>query len=288
MVWRRVVVFLLLLFIPFLSTEAKVVDYIVAVVNDEPVLYSDLKNYAKENGITDLEVALKSLIEKKILLTEAKNEGIKVSDEEVEDALKDLKKSNGFESDEEFIKALKKEGLTLEEVKEKIKEQILISRLIGKNVRSKVRVSDLEVEKACKAKKGNVLREVYYIFVTSSEKLKEVEKLLSSQKPFEEVARKFSEDPVTAKRGGYVGKVKKGMLIEPVDSTVWSIKPGKYKVVKGNNGYYVVYVKKEEKEGCNKDEIKKELYMKKFRKALKEYLDSIKKKASVKIYFREE
>ncbi|MEO2069561.1 MAG: peptidylprolyl isomerase [Desulfurobacteriaceae bacterium] len=288
MVWRKVVVLLFLLFIPFLPLKAKVVDYIVAVVNDEPVLYSELKSYAKENGITDLKVALNSLIEKKMLLTEAKSEGIRVSDKEIEDALKDLKKSNGFISDKEFIKALEKERLTLEEVKEKIKEQILISKLIGKNVRSKVRVSGLEVEKVCRAKKGNVLREVYYIFVTSSEKLKEIEKLLASQKPFEKVAKEFSEDPVTAKRGGYVGKVKKGMLIEPVDSTVWSIKPGKYKVVKGDNGYYLVYVKKEEKEGCNKDEIRKELYMKRFRKALKEYLDSIKKKASVKIYFHGE
>ena len=282
--WKSLTALVFLLLFPLVHLKAEIVDYIVAVVNDDPILYSELKEYAKDNGIPDLKTALNSLIEKKILLTEAKSEEIKVSEKEVNSALKSLMISNGFNSEEEFIKALKKEGLTLEEVKEKIKEQILISKLIGKNVRSKVRISDLEVEKACRTKRDNVLREVYYIFVTSPEKLKEVESLLASRKPFEEIAKKFSEDPFTAKRGGYVGKVERGMLIEPIDSTVWSMKPGEYKVVKGNNGYYVVFVKGEEIKGCNKDEVKKELYMKRFREALKDYIESIKKRASIKIY----
>ena len=127
----------------------KVVDYIAAVVNGEPVLYSEIVSYAKENGISDLRVARDRVIEKKILLTEAKSEGLKVSDAEVERAVKDFMEKNGIKDEEELKKLLSQEGLSLSDMKEKIREQLLIAKLIARNVKSKVEVSDGEVEQVC-------------------------------------------------------------------------------------------------------------------------------------------
>ncbi|WP_163327802.1 peptidylprolyl isomerase [Desulfurobacterium thermolithotrophum] len=281
---KRLLVFFLVMVSLTLPSYAKIVDYIVAVVNGEPILYSELLDYAKTNRINNLKAARDSLIERKILLTEAKSEGLAVSDEELNRALENFIKNSGFKSKEEFEKALKKEGLTLEEVKEKLKEQLLVAKLIGRNVKSKIRVSDIEVEKVCKEKKKKPVREVYYIYVKDKQKANRIMEILDSGIPFEKVAKEYSEDKATAQNGGYLGKVTKGSLIKPLDIAVWSTKPKTYKLVETKGGYYIIYVKKEEIEKCDKNRIREELYVKKFQKALKDYIDSLKSKASVKVY----
>ncbi len=280
----RFAVFLLFFLLATLSSQAKVVDYIAAVVNGEPILYSDIVSYARENGIPDLRVARDRLIEKEILVTQAKSEGIKVSDSEVERALKDFMKRNGIESEKELSQLLQKEGLTLDDLKEKIREQLLIAKLIARDVKSNVSVSDGEVEMVCQKEEGKPVRDVYYIYTKSRSVADKAMELLSNGVPFEKVARELSEDRETASRGGHIGKVTPGMLIKPLDQAVWSVKPGNYKLVRTSSGFYIVYVKSEEKGHCDRDKIRQQLYMMKFQKALKDYLDRLKRSASVKVY----
>ena len=282
---KRLLTLILMLISFSASSYGKVIDYIVAVVNGQPILYSELLEYARNSRMRDLRVARDSLIEKKILLTEAEAEGLTVSDEAIKNALENFIKNSGFRSGEEFEKALEKEGLTIDDVKKKLKEQLLVAKLIGRNVKSKIHVTDIEIEKVCKERQSKPIREVYYIFVKDRAKADKVMELLNSGVPFEKVAKEYSEDRATAEKGGYIGKVTRGVLIKPLDIAVWSTNPGNYKLVQGKNGYYIVYVKSEKVEGCNRNRIKEELYTQKFQKALKEYVDSLKAKASVKVYF---
>ena len=280
----KVLLTVLALFILSISANAKIVDYIVAVVNGEPILYSELIRYAKENRIPDLRAARDSLIEKKILLTKAKEEGLTVSDREVEEALRDFMKRNGFKTEEELKRALKAEGLTLQDVKEKIREQLLVAKLIARKVKSKVKVTDLEVEKVCRKEKNFSVREVYYIFTKDKGKAEKALEVLKAGVPFEKVAKEYSEDPITAKKGGYLGEVRKGTLIKPLDIAVWSTEPGKFRLVETKNGYFIVYVKSQKSKGCDREKIRRELYMKKFQETLKAFIEEFKKKASVKVY----
>ena len=282
---KKLLTFILMLIFLSAPSYGKVVDYIVAVVNGQPILYSELLEYARNSRIKDLRVARDSLIEKKILLTETEAEGLTVSDEEIEAALKNFIKNSGFRSGKEFEKALEKEGMTLDDVKEKLRNQLLVAKLIGRNVKSKIHVTDIEVEKVCKERQTKPIREVYYIFVKDRVKADKVMEFLNSGVPFEKVAKEYSEDRATAEKGGYIGKVTRGVLIKPLDIAVWSTKPGTYKLVQGKNGYYIIYVKGEKVEGCNRNRIKEELYTRKFQKTLKEYVDSLKTEASVKVYF---
>jgi len=275
---------LLFFLLTTLTSQAKVVDYIAAVVNGEPILYSEIVSYAKENGISDLRVARDKLIEKEILLTQAESEGLKVSDSEVERALKDFMKKNGIKSEKELKELLSREGLTLNDLKEKIREQLLIAKLIAKDVKSKVDVSEGEVEQICEKEEGKPVRDVYYIYTKSRSVADKAMELLQNGVPFEKVARELSEDRETAVNGGHIGEVSPGMLIKPLDQAVWSLKPGSYKLVRTSNGFYIVYVKSEKKGHCNRERIRQQLYMMKFQKALKDYLDRLKKSASVKIY----
>lgn len=282
---KRLVAAILMLTFFAVPSYGKVVDYIAAVVNGQPILYSEILEYAKDNGIRDLKVARDSLIESKILLTEAKNEGLNVSDKEVTNALENLVKHSGLGSMEAFKKALNSRGLTFNDVKKKLREQLLVAKLVARNVKSKIHITDIDVEKACKERQSKPVREVYYIFTKNKGKADKLMELLNSGVPFEKVAKEYSEDRATAENGGYIGKVAKGSLIKPLDIAVWSTKPKSYRLVQGKSGYYIVYVKRELVEGCNKNKIGKELYRQKFQGALKDYVDSLKKRASVKVYF---
>jgi parvulin-like peptidyl-prolyl isomerase len=263
---------------------AKVVDYIAAVVNGEPILYSEVVKFAKESGIPDLRVARDKLIEKKILITTAKEKGITVSEQEVEEALNDFIKRSGFKSREDFIKALKEEGLTLDDVKEKLKEQLIVAKLIAREVKSKVEVSDQEVEKFCQKVESKPVREVYYIYAKDEATAEKALSLLNQGEPFEKVARELSQDRATAEMGGYIGKISKGMLVKPLDQAVWSLEPGHYKLVRTDKGFFIVFVKSEERGRCDKEKIRQELYQKKFQKALADYIEKLKREASVKVY----
>ena len=82
-----------------LGAKAEIVDYIVAVVNGSPILYSELLEYAKNNRIRDLRKARDSMIERKILVMEAEKKGITVSEEELKSAILDLIKRGNYSSE---------------------------------------------------------------------------------------------------------------------------------------------------------------------------------------------
>ncbi len=280
----RVLALLLFFLLTTVSAYSKIVDYIAAVVNGQPILYSEVVNYARQNGIPNLKVALDRLIEREILITQAQSEGIKVTDSELNTALEQFMKSNGIKSKKQLEEILKKEGLTLNDLKEKLREQLLIAKLIARDVKSKITIPQGKIDLICQKEEGKPVRDVYYLFTKNRSIAEKAMELLSNGVPFEKVVKEFSEDTETAVKGGHVGKVTPGMLIKPLDKAVWSIKPGTYKLVRTADGFYIVYVKSEEKGHCNRKKIEEQLYMIEFQKALKNYLDKLKREASVKVY----
>jgi peptidyl-prolyl cis-trans isomerase SurA len=137
--------------------SAKVVDRIVAEVNDEVITMSELQKASKsieeQEGISPkgkedkgLEhQMLETLIDRKLAKAEAKRRGIKVDDKELNEALENFKKQNHLPDEDSFNKALTKAGLTLAEIKEKIADQLTQERLLSMTVGLKAVVSESQV-----------------------------------------------------------------------------------------------------------------------------------------------
>ncbi len=116
--------------------SAKVVDQIVAEVNDEVITMSELQRASKsiedQEGISpkgkegkDIErQMLEGLIDKKLAKAEAKRRGIKIEDKEVDAALENFKKRNHLPDEESLNKALANAGLTLTELRQNITDQL--------------------------------------------------------------------------------------------------------------------------------------------------------------------
>jgi peptidyl-prolyl cis-trans isomerase SurA len=132
--------------IPGIALGSVVVDRVVAVVDNEVITLSDLQReeaLKKSETGQDDRLVLEDMIDRKLQMAAAKREGVDVTDKELDDAVADIMKRNNMDV-MQFNMALTKEGLTLEQYKEELREQITLSRLFNKNVRSSVNVDEAE------------------------------------------------------------------------------------------------------------------------------------------------
>jgi peptidyl-prolyl cis-trans isomerase SurA len=122
------------------------VDRVVAVVNDEIITMSDLQReqaLKKSEAAPDDRLVLEDMIDRKLQMAAAKRAGVDVTDKELSDAVADIIKRNNMDMTQ-FGAALAKEGLTVEQYRAELREQITLSRLFNKYVRSGVNVDEAE------------------------------------------------------------------------------------------------------------------------------------------------
>ncbi len=140
---------LLCLLLPAVSGEAVILDRIVAEVNDEVITLSELKSLEvslRKNDPAmlsgggspmDTDQLLDQLVDKKIKLQRAKALGIRVSDEAVETAIENILAQAGIKRDVLEDK-LAGEGIPLVVYKEEIHDQIVLTRLVNEEIRSRI------------------------------------------------------------------------------------------------------------------------------------------------------
>ena len=156
---------LLLLFALFLlcpgsgmAAETQLLDRIVAVVNDDVVLQSELDQEVRsieqklaQVGAPDMpgneirKQALERLILEKLQLAEARKIGATVDDETLLLAMNNIAKQNGL-SLEELAAALQEQGMSMEEYREELRKEITLQRLRNREVVSRIQVTKAEVD----------------------------------------------------------------------------------------------------------------------------------------------
>jgi len=142
-------------------TFANVVDRNVAIVNEDTITLSEVnelgtsffQKITEETPANQLAEVLQQarktvidkLIDKKLLLQQAKKLNIRVSDEDVENALKNLI-ANNKTTMEQFRKEIGSMGMTEKQYREDLREQILSSKLINYEIRSKVVITEDKIK----------------------------------------------------------------------------------------------------------------------------------------------
>lgn len=142
------------------SYAADLVDKVVAIVNEDVITLSEVneegkplfQRVAEQVPASELEETLKQvrqsvieqLIEKKLMLQEAEKANISVSDQEVENAFQLILKRNSTTL-QQFQNQLATMGLTVEQYRENLKGQVLSSKLVSYEVRSKVIIPESKI-----------------------------------------------------------------------------------------------------------------------------------------------
>ena len=231
------------------SAQALVVDRIVAVVNEEIITLSELQEEAlriralPREALSDrmrLYPVLRRMIEARLLVQTARRKGLQVSDAELDAAIEDIKQANRL-TDEAFREALREEGITLEEYRKRLAEEILRARILEKEVRSRVVVSDAEIQTYYQShrERFRVPREirVRHLLLPLApeappeevrrvmEKAEALKARIEAGDDFARLAREYSRDP-SAPYGGDLGFIRRGTLEPAFESVVFSLKPG--------------------------------------------------------------
>lgn len=238
-----------------MMTHAATIDRIVAVVNGEIITSSELQwavNQAKlglltpipdphqdisQEGPSDRE-ALRQLIDKKLQLQWARKRGITVGPEEVERALEDVKQRNGILSDTALQTTLKKEHLNLDQYREELKDQMMILKLVNREVKAGVVLSNEEVRSYYQEQSNRFLSPPEYhlhqIFLpipkpqvaqTVYQTAKVLVARLKSGADFQAIVQEYSDGP-DAKNGGDLGHLRKDQLLPEIQRAIEHLEPG--------------------------------------------------------------
>ncbi|WP_137790541.1 peptidylprolyl isomerase [Bacillus sp. E(2018)] len=207
----------------------------------------------------------------------------KVTDKEIEKETDKIKEELGGE--DAFKQALEQNGLSDEkQLKERIKSMLLNEKAATEGVK----VSEAEMKKTFEEKYKTEVK-ASHILVDDEKTAKEVQKKLNEGGDFAKLAEEYSKDPGSKSKGGDLGFFGKGAMVPEFDKVAFTLEKGKTsELVKSDYGYHIIKVtdKRENKFEDKKEQIEQELKQQKA-KPITEILESLKKKADVKVKDKE-
>ena len=291
---------------------------VVAKVNGQDIHNNDilrqlkktLKNY-KDRGIPltaeEEKITAKKLIENKIgrtLLLQKGNEiNAHVSDEALDRKLRKVKSS--FKSDSIFEHELKNRKLTLDQYKKELKIDLLMQQVIDQEIEPKIKISEKDIQSfyeknkekfymdkkarasviLVKAKRGNTKSEK-----SAQEKIESILEKIKNGSTFNEMATKYSQDSL-APKGGDLGYFTKNQIFGAFSSRAFDMKVNEVSsVFKTGLGFHILKLTdliegKIMSLDRAKTRIEKILRKNKVGNATRNYVETLKQKSKIKMYF---
>lgn len=189
------------------------------------------------------------LVQNELIAQKAEELDVKVSEKELDERLAQIEQSVGGKK--KFEKLLKEQNVTIEQLTEQVKSQMLTDAVKAK-VYEDVEISDEKAkeyfeDEANKAQfEQPETRDTRHILVKTKEEAEEVRALLEadpSDKNWEKVAKEYSEDPGSKDTGGALGPVSKGRMVPEFEKAAWKLDVDQISVpVKSQFGWHVIEV----------------------------------------------
>ncbi len=300
--------------------RSEICDRIVAMVEDDLITLYELnrrikqitgmdpnvlEQQNKEKFLETRKKVLDYLIDEKIAQKKIKELGIEVTDKEVDNAIEKIKKDNHL-TQEGLIAALKAEGMTYLQYREKVKTDLERMRLINYEVKSKIIVKDQQVKKyyeqhkdQFKVKGSLRLAMIFLPYkdpddIQSKEQLQDVVKQIYQRlrkgEDFATLAKQYSKGP-GASEGGDIGEFDPGQLDPKIRTAIENLKQGEVsQPIHRYNGIQIIKVVRRYKGSVRpfdevKDAIYDILYRQEVNKKYYAWIKDLRSKAYIKICF---
>ncbi len=296
-----------------------IINATVAFVNDDIITLNNVNSEAqpafaeaeKKTGLNETEkikirrTVLDRLVEKKLTDQKIKELNIKVSEEEIRQAIDDVRKQNHISSQEALVAALTAQDLSFEQYRSQLKEQIEKLKLVSMEVRAKVHVGEGEMHDYYTANLAKYSEDesfrARHIFFKTGEKATS-EQIIRAKvtalavltnaregKDFAELAKNYSEDPAARKDGGDLGTFKKGDMQPDLEKAILLLKPGEISsLVSTTIGYHIIKLESRTAGTAKpfesvKGEIEEILYRKKSEERFSQWVKELRGKATIEV-----
>ncbi len=303
----------------YMSAQAEAADRIVAVVNDEVITLSEWNsafepyraNVVASHTGADREKALaenrmillNQMIDNLLIEQQSRKAGIVIADEELTSAIKDLLRRQNISQDD-LQKALDREGTTLEAYKKGVLDQLMRIRLIQREIKSRVAVSDEEIgayyrkhREDYEGKETVRIRQILLLLPKEedpAEKAKiradaeAIHKSLLNGEPFELLSAKYSQGSAAA-AGGDIGYIEKGMILHEVEEVAFSLPLNQISgVIESPVGFHLIKVTDRRGAGLKsiesvREEIREKIDQEKMGKKFDEWMGALRMKSHIEI-----
>ncbi len=301
------------------SAIAEIAERIVAIVNGEVITLSELnsayepykrrieesyKGPDKEKIIAEnRRVLLDKLIDNIIIDQEAKKSQMIIKDEEVTETINDFLSRRKMKM-EDLVNELAKENSTMEAHRKEVKGYLLRMRLLRREVRSKVAVTEEEIgayylknRESYEGKEAIRIKQLLILFPKGADektkaKLRDemdaIHKRLLNGEPFDLVAMQVSmgRGGVTA---GDLGFVEKGSILPSVENVAFGLKKDEISnVIESPVGLHIIQAIDRRGAGIKpiesvREEIKAKIEEEKIDKKYEEWIKDLRKKSLIEI-----
>lgn len=257
---KRISLFLIAGIFLSVPVSAKIVEMVVAKVNGEIITLSELENelaqvreqvknvYLPNEQSDALKVEQKKmlnlLIENKIILQNARKAGIEITPSEInrclEEAIGNMKKN--FPDEKAFEEALLERQTSLAELRRqyklRIEEELIIQRYVEQEVKSKIDVSQNEIDAYFERQREEVRAK--HILLKTEEEALAVLAQIKAGADFDKLAKEKSQGP-SAEKGGDLGYFRDGDMVPEFSDAVFQMKKGEVSgPVKTQFGYHII------------------------------------------------
>jgi len=307
---------------PAISGEGRVVEEIVARVNNEIITSSELekaRTQAAEDAQQDCagrcsqeqmqvavedrqKFALRDLIDQSLLAQRGKDMGINVEADVVKQ-LDIIRVQNKLKDLDELEKAVEHEGLNWDDFKNNIRNKALTQQVISREVGSHITITHEEALKFYDEHRNEfnkpeqvALRAIELSTEGKDEtqaadvkkKADDLLKRIGEGEDFAVLAKRFS-DGSTAQQGGYLGVYKRGELSKAIEDKVFEMKKNQLTdIIETKQGFLILQVLERYEAGVQpfekvENEIMDQLYGERMQPALREYLKTLREQSYVVI-----
>ncbi|MBV8363599.1 MAG: peptidylprolyl isomerase [Candidatus Eremiobacteraeota bacterium] len=210
----------------------------VATINGQAITKSDLDSKLESGPAA--KATLNQIAQSMLIEQYAKDHNINVSDADIDKKINQLKAQYGAT---QFDNLIKQRGMTEDDVRRAIRDQLIVDQALGKNIR----ISDADVKKffdknhAAFDKPPQV--HARHILVSNLQTANMVEQKLKSGAKFEDLAKQYSQDPGSKDKGGDLGFFRTGQMMPTFEKAAFSQKINEVgPPVKSPFGYHIIEV----------------------------------------------
>lgn len=294
------------------------VEDIIARVNDQIITSSDydralaqLEQEGRQRGETMQQIAddrhnlLRNLIDQQLWLSKGKELGI-TGDTEMIKRLDEIRKQYNMSSIEDLEKAAQEQGVSFEDFKQNIRNQIITQDVMRQEVGQKIQFTPGEAMQYYEQHKEDYqqpesVRLSEILISTGADgsadaakvaaakaKAEDVEARLNAGGDFAQLARSFSEGP-TAASGGDLGQFKRGALAKVLEDKTFSLKAGQWtEPIHTRQGWVILKVTQHTAGGVQpfnqvQEPVDEALYMSRMEPAIRAYLTTMREQAFIDI-----
>jgi peptidyl-prolyl cis-trans isomerase SurA len=298
-------------------TSEDIVDRVICIVNNDAITEYELEEAEayhyyerKEPPVqgaarTDLRRRLLDrIVDNRLQVQQAERENLTVEDAEMTEAFADVMKKMGAANEAQLADIAKRHGVTVETLKRRIREQILVQKLIRRRVASRVSVTEAEVDRYFRENRekleiglGFEARHILFLpapgrgeagWEAAHARAEAAWKRLAAGEEFADLARELSDDP-SGKDGGALGSLKRGELAAELEAAILALQPTEVsKPVRSRVGFHLFRLDSREVLSGEalaqaRNQIRDILYREKYQARLRDWVREIRERAIVEI-----